>query len=224
MKNWVLLGLFLGLFSVESKFYSQCKQDQFVYETFFKDKKDGFFVEIGADDGVTFSNTLFFEELGWKGICIEPRPTAFAKLIKNRHCFCDKHAIAAEKGSREFLIVEGYCQMLSGFVDTYDPVHLKRIERELKQFGGKSYVETVPCISFNELCDTYHAKKIDLLSVDTEGSELEILKLIDFDHIYIQVIVVENLYGSTAIKELLTKNGYSLVKVLDSDEVYYKPH
>ena len=64
MKSWLLLGLLLGVyFVVESKFYSQCKQDQFVYETFFKDKKDGFFVEIGADDGITFSNTLFFEEL-----------------------------------------------------------------------------------------------------------------------------------------------------------------
>ena len=56
------------------KFYSQCGQDKWAYENLFKNKNDGFFIEIGADDGIHFSNTKFFEDLGWNGICIEPSP------------------------------------------------------------------------------------------------------------------------------------------------------
>jgi hypothetical protein len=48
--------------------YSQYGQDTFVYENFFKNKNDGFFVDIGAYDGVSLSNTLSLEELGWSGL------------------------------------------------------------------------------------------------------------------------------------------------------------
>ena len=47
----------------------------------FKNKRDGFFLDIGANDGITLSNSYFFEkELGWKGICFEPLKNAFQKL------------------------------------------------------------------------------------------------------------------------------------------------
>ena len=66
--------------------YSQHGQDLYVYETFFKNSAaKGCFVEIGAYDGVTLSNTLLFERhLGWSGLCIEPLPSAFEKLRTNR--------------------------------------------------------------------------------------------------------------------------------------------
>ena len=66
-------------------YYSQFSQDKYIYETFFKNKKEpGFFLEIGADDGIRFSNCKFFEEtLNWKGIAIEPRNDAFNTLIEN---------------------------------------------------------------------------------------------------------------------------------------------
>ena len=57
------------------QYYSQFKQDQFLNEVLFNNKKNGFFIDIGAHDGVTISNTLFFEKQNdWKGICIEPNP------------------------------------------------------------------------------------------------------------------------------------------------------
>ena len=51
-------------------YYSQFEQDKFVYENFFQGKTDGYFVDIGAHDGTTFSNSRFFEELGWTGVCV----------------------------------------------------------------------------------------------------------------------------------------------------------
>ena len=47
-------------------YYSQFQQDKFVYENYFTNKVDGYFVDIGAADGIKFSNSKFFEELGWK--------------------------------------------------------------------------------------------------------------------------------------------------------------
>jgi hypothetical protein len=64
------------------KFYSQFNQDRYMFETFFKENKKGFFVDIGAHDGITGNNTKFFEEIGWSGVCVEPLPFIFEKLKK----------------------------------------------------------------------------------------------------------------------------------------------
>ena len=64
------------------KFYSQSGQDKFCYENFFKNKKEGVFVEIGCLNGIKFSNTFVFEKMGWKGICVEASPSNF-ELLKN---------------------------------------------------------------------------------------------------------------------------------------------
>jgi len=67
------------------RFYGQHGEDQYLYEMFFKDKRNGFFVELGALDGVTFSNTLFFQQnLDWGGILIEPCKSSYDKLVSNR--------------------------------------------------------------------------------------------------------------------------------------------
>jgi len=65
--------------------YSQCGEDLFLYNTFFKNKQNGTYIELGALDGNLYSNTKFFEEqFGWKGILIEPHPNKFELLQKNR--------------------------------------------------------------------------------------------------------------------------------------------
>ena len=64
--------------------YSQLGQDLAVID-FYKEKKDGFFVEIGAVDGIEISNTYLLEtKYNWKGICVEAIPDKFEKLVKNR--------------------------------------------------------------------------------------------------------------------------------------------
>ena len=64
-------------------YYSQCKQDQYINESFFKGKDSGVFVDIGAHNGISLSNSYFFEkELGWNGVCIEPMPEVYSELKK----------------------------------------------------------------------------------------------------------------------------------------------
>jgi hypothetical protein len=58
---------------MKTKYFSQYKQDEFLDKVLFKKKQNGFFIEIGAHDGISFSNSFFFEKnRSWEGICIEP--------------------------------------------------------------------------------------------------------------------------------------------------------
>src|SRR5258708_30218490 len=89
------------------RFYSQHRQDRIVYETFFRDRRDGVFVDVGAYDGETFSNSLFFEEtLSWRGLCIEPLPDAFARLAARRAATCVNCGASNFEGTANFLDVE----------------------------------------------------------------------------------------------------------------------
>lgn len=79
------------------KFYSQYKQDEYLYKKFFKKKRNGVFFDIGAHNGIKISNTYFFEKnLGWTGVCVEPRDSAFEELEKNRECICEKYVFTIE--------------------------------------------------------------------------------------------------------------------------------
>src|SRR5580700_5035187 len=78
-------------------YHGQFRQDKFINDHFFKNRKNGTFIDIGAFDGVSLSNTCFFEkELDWSGICIEPIPEIYEQLKANRNCTCIHGCIAVE--------------------------------------------------------------------------------------------------------------------------------
>ena len=177
---------------------------------------------MGAHDGVTFSNTYYLERhLDWTGVAVEPLSKAYMKLMLNRKCNIENCCISNYNGDAQFLQLEGYTEMLSGIVDKYDKLHLKRIERELHQHGGSRKYMTVPCFTLEYIVDKYKLGKIDYLSIDTEGGEFEILESIDFDNTEISVISVENNQQGMRLCQLLKKYGYELIAVI-GDEVYRK--
>ena len=150
------------------KFYSQYAQDKYLYDNHLKDVKDGYFLDIGAHDGISLSNTMFFEkEMGWKGICIEPNPVVFDKIVKNRDCICLNGCIADFTGKSKFLKIEGYCEMLSGLIDEYDERHLKRIDYELQRFGGSKEIIEVDCFKIEDVLAENNISKIDFCSLGT---------------------------------------------------------
>lgn len=212
-----------GLRGKAPRYYSQMKQDKYVHEHFFKDFSNGFFVDIGAHDGISYSNTYFFEKyLGWTGICVEPLPNVFEKLRKNRACICVNACICDVAGTGKFLEIRGAPEMLSGLIAKYDARHYDRVRSELRQ-GGSSRVIDVPCITFNDLMEKYNITHIDYLSVDTEGGEFDIIASIDLKNIDIDIIDVEvNFEDQTNIREYLTQNGYRFVTRLKIDEIYEK--
>ncbi|MFN8256705.1 MAG: FkbM family methyltransferase [Bacteroidales bacterium] len=203
------------------KYYSQYRQDEFLDKKIFRNKRNGYFIEIGAYDGITYSNSYFFEKYrNWKGLCVEPVNERFEKLDKLRTCDKICAAIDTEEGIKTFIKVDGFGEMLSGIKDTYTQEHYLRLQNDIKNHGGKLAEINIKTITFNSLIEKYQVKRIDLLCIDTEGNELRILKSIDFNKTLIDIILVENNYKNKEIREFLVKNNFVIIGKLGSDEVY----
>lgn len=203
------------------KFYSQYQQDKWLYENHFKDKKDGVFLEIGADDGIDKSNTKFFEDIGWKGMCIEPSPKRFLLLENNRNCICENYAISDTIGEVEFMDISGWGKGLSGIVEKYNQQHKRRIELEVRHPENKgSEIVRVKTELLNNLLEKHQLNQIDFCTIDTEGGEYDILKTIDFDKYNIKIILVENNYNDKEVFKFLSKKGYKKIHKLYIDDVY----
>jgi len=192
------------LLDIFEKSKSQFKQDLFVLEkTNFK--KQGFFVEFGATDGITGSNSYLLEkEFQWEGILSEPAKIWHKELIKNRDVFIEKKCIFSESNKKLLFNQVQYAELST--IDAYsDNDHHSRGR---KLTTDKYYVET---ISLDELLDKYNAPKIiDYLSIDTEGSEYEILKNHNFDKYKFKIITCEHNFTDDRklIYKLLLENGY----------------
>jgi len=180
----------------------------------------GFYVDIGAHNGVEGSNTKYFEELGWDGVCIEPHPDVFKQLEQNRKCEKLNCAIWDRDTQVDFLAISGYSEMLSGIIESYDPRHVARINGEVSSRGGSTKVVKVDAKKFESVITREH---IDFLSVDTEGSELQILKKIDFSKYDVKVICVENNFANKEFFDFFTERGYKFYKTyLNCDQIFYK--
>jgi len=205
------------------KFYSQYGQDKWLYEKYFKNKKNGVFLEIGADDGIDKSNTKFFEDIGWYGMCIEPSPKRFKLLENNRTCICENYALSNKVDEVDFMDISGWGKGLSGIVDSYDEKHKKRIEQEIKNPKNKGIeIIKVKTELLNNLLNKHNINEIDFCTIDTEGGEIDIIKSIDFDKVKIKLIIVENNYNNTLIQKILSNNGYQLIKKINVDDIYEK--
>lgn len=205
------------------KFYSQVGQDKYVYETFFKEKKQGVFLDIGAHDGVDKSNSYFFEKhMGWTGICVEPIPEIYELLKSNRNCICINAGISDENGKANFWRISGYSEMLSGLVENYSEQHKTRIEKELKKHGGNLEVIEIDIFDVNTLLKSNQTINIDYCTIDVEGSEEKILKVFDSKDIDIKVFTIENNYQSKSLRLLMKDKGYKLHSKIEFDDVFVK--
>lgn len=203
---------------------SQLGQDRIVDE-YLNGKRNGVFVDVGAYDGVTFSNTLMLErDRGWTGICIEPLPDIFAQLRKNRRCACVQACIGdRDETEVEFLAVQ--CEfpstrMLSGVLSEYDPRHLQRVDNELNYYGGTKSVIRAPMRQLLGILQEHAISNVDYLSIDTEGSELLILRSTILSAMGNPCITVENNYNDPEIDAALRDQGYKLHMVIQWDRFY----
>jgi FkbM family methyltransferase len=195
------------------QYKSQYQQDKIVNELL-KGKRNGVFVDIGAHNGVDLSNSYFFEkELCWEGICIEPNPKAFRLLQSKRNCVCINKALSDRIGFAKFQQNYGSTSVLSGIVDSYDPDHLERVTRENKEGNiVPTFIEVETDLLSNVL-DEYGYTNIDYMSIDTEGSEYDILKDFDFTKYHISVLDIEfnetTSNRSRALLDKVVKGGFS---------------
>lgn len=194
---------------MEIKYYAAHNIDQYIKETFFPNKTNGYFIDIGAHNGIDINNTYYFENEGWNGICFEPIPEIFKQLEQNRKCKVVNKAISDNEGPAQFFLIEGCSDMLSGLIDNYSQEHIARINREIEQHNQNyDYIDVV-CSTFDkEITET----NIDLLSIDTEGAELTILKTIDFTKYNINIMLIEYNYYNQELLDLLHNNNFEIVQ------------
>lgn len=203
-------------------FQGQYLQDKYVYENFFADYRGGTFIDIGAHDGVSLSNTLFFEkEMGWSGLCIEPNPDVFPFLLKNRK-MCLQAALSDKEETVEFTKIKGYAQTLSGITKEYHKEYPDRIKEEMDYFGGTKETIEIKTRTLNSILGEYGYETIDFMSIDTEGSELTILKGLDFNRFKVRVISMENNFESEIHRVFMKERGYMFKERIKIDDIYYK--
>jgi FkbM family methyltransferase len=201
------------------QFFSQVGQDRFLFENFFYGHRGGTFVDVGAYDGEKFSNTLFFERyMDWSGLCIEPLPSAFEKLAAKRKAICKHVCVGDFEGGGEFTeAVAGIDErMLSGLTRYFDPRHSER----LKAFASDIVVYDVPVRRLSSLLTENSLLNVDYCSIDTEGSEFNIISDLDFEKFSISVLTIENNYGDERIPRLMAAKGYDFVAKLEQDYVF----
>ena len=182
-------------------FHSQFKQDSWLEANIFRGFKNGIFMDVGAHDGKTMNNTLYFEQThGWTGINIEPLKDVFVRLVDNRpNCININCAVSSWEGTAEFIKNMGYTEMLSGLKDHYHPNHLQRLNYELSSYGGSSEVVLVDTRRVDRICEENGINHIHYLSIDVEGAEYDVVQSINFDRVFIDVIGFENNYRDTSL-------------------------
>lgn len=212
-----IIGVWWG-FTMD--FYSQFGQDKWLYENVFNDKVDGVFVEFGALDGIFHSNTYFFEKyLNWTGLCIEPNPTMYKELIKNRTCRNVNSAVFYKNSFVDFVKIEGPVRGWGGIFQSMEPEHLKRIANNVDD-SLKSVIQ-VPSKTLEAILVDENTYNIDYMSIDVEGAEADILLAFPFEMFNVDVISVEVSYGDT-ITSILGKRGYTKITRLGEDNIYRK--
>lgn len=192
---------------LESGSLSQAGQDFWVINEVFNQKKQGFFVEIGAADGLNINNTYLLEKkYNWNGICVEANPSLFKNLQQNRNCTLLNICVDECSGEVKF-----HFNNLLGKIINKNEIHCK-IQQE--------NIVTIPAITLKEILDENNAPKIiDYLSMDVEGAETRILRNFPFNEYCFLAVTIER--PSEELQKIFYDNDYSLVKMIPNLDYYY---
>lgn len=200
------------------KYYSAptTQQDRWVVDIL-ASKRNGYFVDIGASNGIHASNTYALEQqLGWQGICIEANDILFKQCQRNRECIVENICVYDHHGSVNFVEPSQH--------PGYGGIHenLKAHKQNMWDDGGKMISK--PCVPLANILDKHNAPKvIDYLSMDVEGSEPKILSVFPFDRYQFRSITIEGVFCD----EILAAAGYQQIDSAYSkvtwERFYIKP-
>jgi len=186
------------------RFYGQFNPpvDKILYENYFKNKRNGFFIECGAYNGLLDSSCKFFEEfMEWKGINVEASPRIFMNLMKNRPKSSNINvALSDEKGKSIFRDI-----VTSGVADgngslQHHPKHIQILKNQ--GCGFKNVM--VETITFLDLIKIYNIIEVDLFVLDVEGCEIKVLN--KMNGIMPKVCCIEYSFSGLENIEKLMKN------------------
>lgn len=192
------------------EFHSQVGQDRWIVMNAFPGVRDGYFVDVGSADGVRDSNTKSLEDIGWKGICIDPYPTN----MKGRQCALFEEVVSSASGQTVQFRKAGF---------------LGGIDNKLGRWKDAERVRNSPVVTWttttlNEILTRANAPEfIHYMSIDIEGGELEALKGLDFSKYRIGAITIEHNREEpkrSEIKAMLESKGYHYARSIAQDDCY----
>lgn len=196
------------------RYYSQHGEDCLLWK-FFDFKSTGYFVEVGAFDGIHLSNTYSFEKEGWKGICVEPGQY-FSQCKKNRpNSVCIDAACVASEEIKEITFYKEDLGLFST---------MNMFDEKLKYFSsvyqsrGLNFndvqEEKVKAVTLNNILKNNNGNELDFISIDVEGAEIDVLNGFDISKYKPRVILIEanDEEHKEKLRSYLSKFNYILAK------------
>jgi hypothetical protein len=198
------------------EFVGQKEQDRWIVEEVFPGRHGGTFLDLAATDGLSHNNTVFLERaLGWTGLCVEPNPSYYLDLARNRSCATSNACVDEARGEVDFLPNEG----LGGIVaDDTDNSPLIRAPLLAESYAAGKVLR-LQTTSLEALLDHHSLPAvIDYFSFDVEGAETRILRSFPFYRYRFLAMTIER--PTPELNERLFANGYVFVKNLSFDSFY----
>ena len=198
---------------------SQHGEDVFLWE-FFKKMRRGFFVEIGAHDGVTFSNTYWLESAGWSGILVEPNSKLYLQAKKARpYSKVINCAIGSDDGKNKIILhipigINGHDTLSYTKETKYQKKRIERSQLRIKRVEVDKMTMRELLYNIND--------NIDVLSIDVEGAELDVLRGHDWKNRRPKIIIIEdNSNGmNTDVPLYLNEHGYTLINRIGCNVIF----
>lgn len=206
--------------SSRDRYFSQCGQDAYLDTHVFGRKRGGVFVDVGAYDGITGSNTLFFEVFrGWSGLLIDAveEQLDIARDFRKGECL---QAFIGDGSSSEFMTVDGGPTMMSGLTGSLHDVKRKWVEEHPKT---SMRMETCQTRLLGDILLERGMTRIDFLSLDIEGAELQVIESFPFDEISVTCWSIEAFEHKPAIDAVMEKRGFVWLDRIGDDDLYVPP-
>ncbi len=196
------------------KYYSTNSEDNILYNIIFKHIKNGFFIDVGAGDGITNNNTLFLEkELNWNGICIEANKDLIDILNINRNSKILNVCISNSNNHTIHFLNTKDDPFKSGILANLSKSHLN----QMNNIKNANILNLEPLKLQNIIRDI---NIIDYLSIQLQGSELDCLESLDFSKCHINIISVQDQNNSHEIELLLLANGFKKWHKIGFNQIY----
>ena len=198
-------------------FFGQFGEDKYLSQ-FFDDTYKGVCVDVGAYDGVSGSNTYYFEKNGWECLCIEPVPQSFdvCNLYRKHTINCCVSNFDGENVN--FSVVQIGNNNLSAISSLNLDQRLIESHKDLLQSITTISVKVKTLNTIFK--ETNFKKNIDFISIDTENTELDVLRGIDFDIYNINFLIIENNFNEPMIENYLITKNFTKIKRLAVNDFY----
>jgi FkbM family methyltransferase len=206
--------------------YAQPKLHGKIKELF--TRRGGYFFEVGANDGLTQSNTAYLEKyLGWRGILVEPLPAQFHKCLASRPASTVINAALVSNDFSGRTVEIAYANLMSTIndparnllsVDNHVAMGKQFLKEDEKVLSGHCF--TVPARTVSSILDDAGQKFVDFFSLDVEGYESEVLKGIDFSRHRPRYFLIEA-RDKSKIDLFMSENGYCFVAPWSEQDYLY---